>query len=89
MKEAIGTSLLILVANAMAGFLGYLGRVNLDLNLIGSFIVAASLGSFFGGYLSGFIDGRKLQKYFGYFLIAVATFVLFQNRNAILQISTH
>ncbi|MCH4905509.1 TSUP family transporter [Cylindrospermopsis raciborskii CHAB3438] len=82
MKEAIGTSLLILVANAMAGFLGYLGRVNLDWNLIGSFILAASLGSFFGGYLSGFIDGRKLQKYFGYFLIAVAAFVLFQNQTA-------
>ncbi|OHY34607.1 hypothetical protein BCV63_03695 [Cylindrospermopsis raciborskii CS-508] len=45
-------------------------------------LLAASLGSFFGGYLSGFIDGRKLQKYFGYFLIAVAAFVLFQNQTA-------
>ncbi|WP_353928928.1 sulfite exporter TauE/SafE family protein [Okeanomitos corallinicola TIOX110] len=79
MKEAIGTSLLILVVNALAGFLGYLGQVNLDWQLVGSFILAASLGSFLGSYLSQFIDGKKLQKYFGYFLIAVATFVLFQN----------
>ncbi|MEA5551895.1 sulfite exporter TauE/SafE family protein [Anabaena cylindrica UHCC 0172] len=82
MKEAIGTSLLILVANAVAGFLGYLGQVELDWQLIGTFIIAASLGSFLGAYLSQFIDGKKLQRYFGYFLIAVATFVLFQNQGA-------
>lgn len=82
MKEAIGTSLLILVVNAISGFLGYLGQVDLDWNLIGSFVIAASLGSFFGAYLSQFIDGKKLQKYFGYFLIAVAAFVLFQNQSA-------
>ncbi|MTJ08379.1 sulfite exporter TauE/SafE family protein [Anabaena sp. UHCC 0204] len=81
MKEAIGTSLLILVANAVAGFLGYLGQVQLDWQLIGTFILAASSGSFFGAYLSQFIDGKKLQKYFGYFLLVVATFVLFQNQN--------
>lgn len=81
MKEAIGTSLLILVVNAISGFLGYLGQVDLDWNLIGSFVIAASLGSFFGAYLSQFIDGKKLQKYFGYFLIAVAAFVLFQNQS--------
>ncbi|MFM2063800.1 MAG: hypothetical protein RLZZ507_3471 [Cyanobacteriota bacterium] len=82
MKEAIGTSLLILVVNAMAGFLGYLGQVVLDWQLMITFIFAASLGSFLGAYLSQFIDGKKLQKYFGYFLIAVATFVLFQNQSA-------
>ncbi|TAF04271.1 MAG: sulfite exporter TauE/SafE family protein [Nostocales cyanobacterium] len=82
MKEAIGTSLLILVVNAVAGFLGYLGQVELDWQLVGTFIFAASLGSFLGAYLSQFIDGKKLQKYFGYFLIAVATFVLFQNQSA-------
>jgi uncharacterized membrane protein YfcA len=82
MKEAIGTSLLILVVNAISGFLGYLGQVDLDWNLIGSFVISASLGSFFGAYLSQFIDGKKLQKYFGYFLIAVAAFLLFQNQSA-------
>ena len=83
MKEAIGTSLLILVVNAVAGFVGYLGQVALDWQLIGTFIVAASLGSFFGAYLSQFIDGKKLQKYFGYFLLVVAAFVLFQNQNGL------
>lgn len=79
MKEAIGTSLLIIAANAVAGFLGYLGKVDLDWNLVFSFIIAASTGTILGAYLSQLVDGKKLQRYFGYFLLAVAAFVLFQN----------
>jgi hypothetical protein len=78
MKEAIGTSLLIIAFNSLAGFLGYLGRVPLDWQLMGLFILAASLGTIAGGYLSQFISAKHLQKGFGYFLIAVAGFILFQ-----------
>ncbi|NJL89841.1 MAG: sulfite exporter TauE/SafE family protein [Coleofasciculaceae cyanobacterium SM2_1_6] len=82
MKEAIGTSLLILVCNSVAGFLGYLGQVPLDWQLMGSFTVAASLGVISGSYLAKYVDAKQLQKSFGYFLLAVAAFILFQNRNA-------
>ena len=82
MKEAVGTSLLIIACNSVAGFLGYLGRVPLDWALMGSFIIAASLGIFAGAYLSQFVAAQKLQKSFGYFLVAIAAFILFQNRNA-------
>lgn len=82
MKQAIGTSLLIIVLNSAAGFLGYLGRVPLDWNLVVSFIVAASLGSLPGAYLTRFVSPQQLQKAFGYFLLAVAAFVLAQNREA-------
>jgi len=80
MKEAIGTSLLIIASNSVAGFLGYLGQVPLDWSLMGSFIVAASLGIVAGGYLAKYVDAKQLQKAFGYFLLAVAAFILFQNR---------
>jgi uncharacterized membrane protein YfcA len=82
MKEAIGTSLLIIACNSVAGFLGYLGQVPLDWQLMGSFTVAASLGIISGSYLAKYVDAKQLQKTFGYFLLAVATFILFQNRNA-------
>jgi len=82
MKEAIGTSLLIIACNSVAGFLGYLGQVPLDWQLMGSFTVAASLGIIGGSYLAKYVDAKQLQKSFGYFLLAVATFILFQNRNA-------
>jgi len=81
MKEAIGTSLLIIACNSVAGFLGYLGQVPLDWSLMGSFIVAASFGIVAGAYLARYVDAKQLQKAFGYFLLVVAAFILFQNRH--------
>jgi uncharacterized membrane protein YfcA len=78
-KMAIGTSLLIIVFNSVAGFLGYLGQVSLNWNLMFSFIVAASAGTIFGAYLAEFVPASRLQKSFGYFLLAVGALVLVQN----------
>lgn len=80
MKQAIGTSLLVIVLNSIAGFLGYLGRVNLNWELIATFTVAASLGIVAGAYLVRFVQARHLQKAFGYFLLAMAAFIFWQNR---------
>ncbi len=82
MKQAIGTSLLIIAFNSVAGFLGYLGHVSLNWSLMLSFIVAASAGTIPGAYMAQFIPPAKLQKTFGYFLLAVAAFILMQNRHS-------
>ncbi|MBD2179994.1 sulfite exporter TauE/SafE family protein [Planktothrix sp. FACHB-1355] len=81
MKEAIGTSLLIIALNAVAGLIGYLGHVSFDTFLTVSFTLAASLGTLLGAYLAQFVSAQQLQKSFGYFLLAVAAFVLFQNQS--------
>lgn len=81
MKEAVGTSLLIIALNAVAGFLGYLGHVSFNVSLTISFTLAASLGTLVGAYLAQFVSAKQLQKSFGYFLLAVAAFVLFQNQS--------
>lgn len=80
MKQAIGTSLLVIFLNSVAGFLGYFGRVALDWQLMVSFMVAASLGIAAGAYLVKFVRAKHLQKAFGYFLLAMAAFILWQNR---------
>ncbi|OKH20411.1 permease [Hydrococcus rivularis NIES-593] len=82
MKQAIGTSLVVITLNSAAGFLGYLGHVALNWNLMASFAVAASLGIVAGAYLVRFVHARHLQKAFGYFLLAMAAFILWQNRTA-------
>ena len=79
MKQAIGTSLLIIACNAIAGLLGYLGQVPLDWPLTISFTFLAALGTFIGSYLVQFISAKQLQKGFGYFLLIIAAFVLVQN----------
>ncbi len=80
MKQAIGTSLVIITLNSAAGFLGYFGHVALNLNLIASFTLAASLGIVAGAYLVRFVQAKHLQKAFGYFLLAMSAFILWQNR---------
>lgn len=82
MKQAIGSSLLIIALNSVAGFLGYLGQVPLNWGLTGSFILAASAGTIPGAYLAQFIPAQRLQQTFGYFLLAVAAFILVQNRHS-------
>lgn len=76
MKEAIGTSLVIITLKSITGFWGYLSHVSVDWLLMGTFIVAASSGTVGGAYLTRFVDSKRLQKWFGYFVIAVAIFML-------------
>jgi uncharacterized membrane protein YfcA len=76
MKQAVGTSLVIIAFNSVAGLLGYLNQVTLDWALIGSFTLAASGGIIGGAYLTQFIDAKYLQKGFGYFVLAIAVFML-------------
>jgi len=89
MKEAIGTSLLIIVFNSIAGFLGYWGKVDLDLHLMVSFTFIAAIGTLVGTHFSHRLDAKGLQKGFGYFLIAVASFVLFQQRHTLNSLHSH
>ncbi len=79
MKKAIGTSLLIIAINSVAGFVGYLGTVPLDWQLTVSFTFLAGVGTVAGAYLARHVSAQHLQKGFGYFLLAVAAFVMAQN----------
>ncbi len=83
MRQAIGTSLLIIACNSAAGLLGYLGHISLDWSLTVSFTFLAACGTVIGAYLAQFVSAKQLQKGFGYFLLAIATFVLIQNRNSL------
>ncbi|TAO02930.1 MAG: sulfite exporter TauE/SafE family protein [Phormidium sp. SL48-SHIP] len=78
MKEAIGTSLLIIAFKSATAFLGYMDQVSLDWGLMISFTLAASVGTYAGAILSHRLDASHLQKAFGYFVLAVSIFVLIQ-----------
>ncbi|MFN4067402.1 MAG: sulfite exporter TauE/SafE family protein [Thermosynechococcus sp.] len=76
MRQAIGTSLLIITANSAAAVWGYLGTVSLDLRLTLTLTLAAASGSLVGSYLSHRVSAKRLQQGFGYFLIGIAAFVI-------------
>jgi uncharacterized membrane protein YfcA len=76
MKEAIGTSLVIITANSMVGFAGDLGKHNLDWNLLMSVTFATVIGIFVGTKVSSKIDGAKLKPVFGWFILVVGLVIL-------------
>lgn len=82
MRRAVGTSLLIISANSWAGVAGYVGTVMLNWPLTLSLTLAAGLGTILGSSLMQRVPVGHLQKGFGYFLMAVATFVLIQNTHS-------
>ena len=64
-KQAIGTSLLIIFINSLIGFGGdVLNGIEINYKLLFTISAIALIGMFIGTYLSKKIDGAKLTKYF-------------------------
>lgn len=79
MQGAVGTSLLIIFMNAVAGLLGYSTHVNVDLHLTMLVAAGSIIGSGFGAWLSGYVNAKILRKLFSVLVISVAVYVLFQS----------
>ena len=78
MKKAVGTSLLIIAFKSLIGFKGDLDRPDLiiDWTLLWSISAIAIGGIFVGIYLTRFIDGTRLKKGFGWFVLAMAVYII-------------
>ena len=76
MKEAIGTSLLIIALNSLIGFLGDIGRHPIDWPFITILAAIAIVGIFIGGYFNQKVNSEKLKKAFGWFVLIVALYII-------------
>ncbi|MGE2837073.1 sulfite exporter TauE/SafE family protein [Mycobacterium sp. SMC-4] len=76
MSTAIGTSLLIIIANSAAGILSHLQSISVDWQVTGAFIAAAMTTSLAAGHLGTKTDTARLQRWFAYLVFAVAAYVL-------------
>lgn len=80
MKEAVGTSLLVITLNAAAGFAGYLGTVDIDWGFLAGFTAVAIGGIVVGTRLVRHVPTGALRRGFAVFLVVVGAFILYQNR---------
>jgi uncharacterized protein len=77
MKLAVGTSLFIIAAKSLIGFIGDLqGSEVLDWKLLGIFTAFAVAGIFIGILLSKKIPGQKLKKGFGWFVLIMGIYII-------------
>jgi len=75
-KEAIGTSLMIIALNSLIGFLGDFGLHPIKWNFLLIFTAIAIGGMYLGLYFNKKVDSIKLKKGFGWFIMAMAFFII-------------
>lgn len=76
MKQAIGTSLLIIAAKSLIGFTGDLGQTEMDWTLLLSVTALAIAGIFIGNWMSHKIESHKLKKGFGWFVLVMGVYII-------------
>lgn len=75
-KPAVGSSLLIITLNALAGFLGYLGSVPIDWPLVLSFTGVAAVGAVIGTRLNRRMSQRLIKLAFALLIIVLGTYLI-------------
>lgn len=78
MKKAVATSLLIIGVKSLIGFIGDVQNLSIDWTFLLSFTGLSVAGIFIGIWLNTFIEGAKLKKAFGWFVLIMAFIIVFQ-----------
>jgi uncharacterized protein len=78
-KDAVGTSLLVIAMSSFGGLLGYAGQAAIPWRVELLFIASASAGIVAGVHLMRFIPPQRLQHGFAIFLMFVGSLMFFQN----------
>jgi hypothetical protein len=77
MKQAVGTSLLIISINSAIGFTGdILTGVQINYKMLFTISSIAIIGMFIGTALSKKIDGKKLKPAFGWFVLVMGIYII-------------
>ena len=76
MKMAVGTSLLIIAAKSLIGFMGDISNINVNWTFLLQFTSLSIIGIFIGSYFSKFIEGEKLKKSFGWFVLVMGIYII-------------
>jgi hypothetical protein len=77
MKQAVGTSLLIIALKSLIGFTGDLGTgLVIDYNFMLLFSLFAMGGILVGSYLTRLIPNEKLKPIFGWFVLIMGVYIL-------------
>ena len=76
MKQAIGTSLLIIALNSLIGFTGDIGHFNIQWLFLLLITSIAAIGLTIGDALNKKINGDKLKKVFGWFILGMSVYII-------------
>lgn len=75
-KPAVGSSLLIITLNALAAFLGYLGRVPIAWGLVLPFTGVAAVGAIVGTRLNRRLPQHRIKQAFALLILVLGTYLI-------------
>ena len=76
MPVAVGTSLVVIAMQSLAGFAGHLSSEHIDWQLAAFVSIAAVTGALIGGRLVAFVKPASLRIAFGWFVLMMASLIL-------------
>ena len=78
MKKAVATSLFIIAIKSLIGFIGDVENLEIDWYFLLSFTAISVVGIFLGIYFNKFIEGKKLKKGFGWFVLIMGVYIIYK-----------
>jgi uncharacterized protein len=84
MKQAVGTSLIVIAMNSLAGFLGHVSDFSVDMALLAVFTLAGIAGTYLGTKAARHADPHLLRQLFAIFIIGLGLFLLADNVSKLL-----
>lgn len=78
MKKAVATSLLIIAIKSLIGFIGDVENMKIDWIFLLIFTSLSIGGIWLGVYLNNFINGKKLKKAFGWFVLLMGLYIIWK-----------
>lgn len=78
MKKAIASSIFIITIKSLFGFASDLTHTTVNFPFLSSIVVLATGGIILGNFLNNTMDGAKLKKGFGWFVLAMSIFIFIE-----------
>lgn len=78
MKKAIASSIFIISIKSIVGFVGDISHTTIDWKFLIVIVLMATLGIIIGNYLNKKMDGAKLKKGFGWFVLIMAIVIFME-----------
>ena len=77
-KEAVGSSLLIITLNSLSGFAGNIGQVAIDWALVGVFTAVTAVGAILGTRLNRYVPQVRIKQGFALLILVLLAVQVFR-----------